>query len=72
MDKTKKNCKTRDIDHIKFKKDLKSLIPKESIKLKLNIEGTTVLTADGRYVNHHDVFFYQFIASTYRTLSLLY
>ena len=63
--KLKKTVETRDTDHIKFKRDLKSLIPKESIKLKLNIEGTTVLTADGRYVNHHDVFFYQFIASTF-------
>ena len=64
-EKVKKTIKTKDVDHIKFKKDLQSLIPKESIKLKLNIEGTTVLTAEGRYVNHHDVFFYQFIASTY-------
>ncbi|MDC0164593.1 hypothetical protein OAI51_02525 [Candidatus Pelagibacter bacterium] len=64
-EKVKKTLKTKDIDHIKFKKDLQSLIPKESIKLKLNIEGTTVLTAEGRYVNHHDVFFYQFLTTTY-------
>ena len=64
-EKVKKSIKTKDVDHMKFKRDLKSLIPKESIKLTLNIEGTTVLTADGRYVNHHDVFFYQFLAATY-------
>ena len=63
--KVKKTIDTRDVDHMKFKKDLTSLIPKESIKLSLFIEGTKILTADGRYVDHHDVFFYQFITVTY-------
>ena len=63
--KLKAFSKSRDIDDIKFKRDYKSLIPKESIFLKLKIEGATILTADGRYVNHHDVFFYQFLTSTY-------
>ena len=64
-EKLKKFSKSGDIEEIKFKKDYKSLIPKESIYLKLKIEGATILTADGRYVNNHDVFFYQFITSTY-------
>jgi len=63
--KFKKFTETGDVDAIKFKKDYKSLIPKDAMKLKLKIEGVTILTADGRYVNHHDVFFYQFLTSTY-------
>jgi uncharacterized protein YqgQ len=64
-EKIKKFKETKDIDEIKFKKDYKSMIPKENIFLKLKIEGTPILNADGRYVNQHDVFFYQFITSTY-------
>jgi uncharacterized protein YqgQ len=63
--KLKKFSKSGEIDEIKFKKDYKSLIPKESIYLKLKIEGVPILKADGRYVNHHDVFFFQFLTSTY-------
>ena len=64
-EKLKKFSKSGDIDEVKFKKDYKSLIPKESIYLKLKIEGVPILNADGRYVNHHDVFFYQFLTSTF-------
>ena len=64
-ERVKKFSKSKDIKDLRSKKDFSSLIPKDSIKLKLNIEGINVLNADGRYVNFHDVFFYQFIAANY-------
>ena len=64
--KAKKFSKSLDINDLKYKGKIDSLIPKDSIKFDLYIENTKVLKIDGRYVNKHRAFFYQFLTTNYQ------
>ena len=55
-----------DINDLNVKGDIKSIIPKDSIKFDLYIENEKVLKVDGRYVNKHRAFFYQFLTTNYQ------
>jgi|MDTB01.2.fsa_nt_gb hypothetical protein len=64
--KIKTFSKTLDVEDLKVKGNIESLIPKDSIKFDLYIEDVKLLKVDGRYVNKHRAFFYQFITTNYQ------
>ena len=64
--RVKKFSKSMDINDLNVKGDIKSIIPKDSIKFDLFIENEKVLKVDGRYVNKHRAFFYQFLTTNYQ------
>jgi len=66
LKRVEESVKTLDLRELKSGGDVRKLIPKDSIKFSMYIEGAKILKVDGRYVGKHRAFFYQFMTTNYQ------